>query len=848
MTAPAPGATGGTGQEMVQVALLLGGPSPERGISLNSARSVADHLEGDGVRIHPIIYFDTGKRPYGISRKMLYSNTPGDFDFKLSRIAKPLSDDELADTLRTADIAFPAMHGELGEDGELQALLEQIGVPYVGSAPDRCKVAYDKFLAHEALRSAGLQTVPSVLISADNPSGEGTDADRDRVARSPAVVLKPAAGGSSIGVQVIRGSLAERSAATAEASRRHGRVVVQPFMDGTELTTVVVQGPDGPVALPPVEVELRRASADGILSFRHKYLASDDTRYHCPPRQPGEVVSAIRATAEAAFEALGLRDFARIDCWLDRAGQVVISDINPISGMEQNSFLFIQAAEVGMTHADVLRLVLSRACERVGVRPPVDTWRSADARPGRKRIPVLFGGQTAERHVSVLSGTNVWLKLLRSQRFESQAHFLEDETTVWQLPYGTALRHSAEQIAEACRSAQAQSGKAREVVEAIAARLGLEPWQRTAGSSVPRRLSLDEFLEGVDFVFLALHGGSGEDGTLQRELDARGVAYNGSGPEASELCMDKYATGQVLAGYEAEGIRTAKKLRVDWSDPRLADETALWEEAQRVCGTSTLVVKPLADGCSAGVVPLRSADELGVYLEALRASASRIEPGRFGLLDREQIVELPLSPSALLFEELIEIDDVTIVDQPTDGASGSLQPAEPGVDEASPRATRSGSQDPDPEPARLRWGAERNTGWIEVTVGVLGTAGRMRALSPSLTIAKKGVLSVEEKFMGGTGVNITPPPTPPLGQVRPEAVTRTQELASRTANLLGIRGYARIDAFMHRDRGDIIVIEANSLPGLTASTVLYHQALEEPEPVYPRALLERIIDLSLTAA
>lgn len=830
--------TGGTGQDMLQVALLLGGPSPERGISLNSARSVADHLEGDGVCIDPIIYFDTQKRPYSISRKMLYSNTPGDFDFKLSRIAKPLSDDELADMLRTADIAFPAMHGELGEDGELQSLVEQIGVPYVGSAPGRCTVAYDKFLAHEALRSAGLQTVPSILVSPDSPSGEGSDADRDLVGQSPVVVVKPAAGGSSIGVQVIRGAADERSAAVAEAARRHGRAVVQPFMDGTELTTVVIDGPDGPVALPPVEVELRRASEDGILTFRHKYLASDDTRYHCPPRQPDQVVSAIRATAEAAFEALGLRDFARIDCWLDPAGRVVISDVNPISGMEQNSFLFIQAAEVGMTHADALRLVLSRACERVGIRAPVDSWRSADARPGRKRIPVLFGGQTAERHVSVLSGTNVWLKLLRSQRFESHAYFLEDETTVWRLPYGTALRHSAEQIAEACRASSARTaddGERRSsVAEEIATRLALEPWQRTAGSSLPRRLSLDEFLEGVDFVFLALHGGSGEDGTLQRELDARGVAYNGSGPEASQLCMDKYATGQVLAGQEPEGIRTARKMKIEMSDPRLRDEVTLWDEARKHCGTSTLVVKPLADGCSAGVVPLGSAAELGIYLHALSEGASRVERGHFGLLDREQVVELPMAPSALLFEELIETDDVTIVDQPSAERIG--------VETPDFRAT---PQDGEPEPARLRWGAERDTGWIEVTVAVLGTAGKMRALSPSLTIAKKGVLSVEEKFMGGTGVNITPPPPSPLGRVRPEAVVRVQRLVSHTANLLGIRGYARIDAFMNRDSGEIIVIEANSLPGLTASTVLYHQGLEEAEPLYPRALLEQIIDLGL---
>lgn len=99
--------------------------------------------------------------------------------------------------------------------------------------------------------------------------------------------------------------------------------------------------------------------------------------------------------------------------------------------------------------------------------------------------------------------------------------------------------------------------------------------------------------------------------------------------------------------------------------------------------------------------------------------------------------------------------------------------------------------------------------------------------------------------MGGTGVNITPPPVPPLGRVAPAAIARTRHLISRVANVLGIRGYARIDAFMNRVTGDIIVIEANSLPGLTPATVLYHQGLEENPPLYPRDLLETIIDLGL---
>lgn len=802
----------------LRVALLVGGPSPERGISLNSGRSVADHLEGDGVTIEPVVYFDRRRRAYRIDRKMLYSNTPDDFDFKLSQLTHPLDGEQLAHLLSTADVVFPAIHGAFGEDGELQRLLEHAGVPYVGSAPEACRVAYDKYLAHGALRAAGLATVPSLLYTADDPHGAGTDGDRGVVAGAGRVVLKPAAGGSSLGVGVHGAS--RLRAALAEAVGRYGRVVAQPYVEGTEFTTIVVEGPAGATALLPVEVELRRAGAGEIFSFRHKYLASDDTRYHCPPRQDDDVVAAIRTASEDAFRALQMRDFARIDCWLDAEGEVLVSDVNPISGMEQNSFLFIQAAELGMSHADVLRLVLARACARAGLEPPLAEWRSADAREGRVEVPVLFGGETAERHVSLLSGTNVWLKLRRSQRFAPVPYLVESDDALWDLPYALALRHSVEQIVEGCREAPATAARRDRLAGDVVSRLALEPWQRNAVPYLPRQLSLEEALSGADFAFLALHGGAGEDGTLQARLDELGVAYNGSGAEASRLCMDKHATGIRLAGHETEGIHTAPKRAVTMSEARAVDVAAMWAALTSTLGGPPVMVKPLADGCSMGVVPLASGHELSVYLGALSSGATRLDRGQFAALHDDQVVELPVAPEELLFEAFVETDDITLLD--------------PG-----PQSR---------EPVRLEWGVERDVGWIEVTVGVLGPEGGMRALSPSLTIARKGVLTLEEKFMGGTGVNITPPPSPPIGRVEPAAVARTRELVARVAELLGLRGYARIDAFMNRDSGEIVVIEANSLPGLTPSTVLYHQALNEVPPLYPRAFLETVIDLGLAAA
>jgi D-alanine-D-alanine ligase-like ATP-grasp enzyme len=133
------------------------------------------------------------------------------------------------------------------------------------------------------------------------------------------------------------------------------------------------------------------------------------------------------------------------------------------------------------------------------------------------------------------------------------------------------------------------------------------------------------------------------------------------------------------------------------------------------------------------------------------------------------------------------------------------------------------------------------SGWIEVTVGVLERAGILKALSPSITVAEGGALSVEEKFQGGMGVNITPPP---LDIFSARAVQQVRTRIEHVAQRLWIREYARIDAFVERRSGRVIVIEANTLPVLTPSTVLFHQGLVERPPLMPRELLELLLEQS----
>lgn len=801
----------------MKLALLFGGPSPERGISLNSARSLADHL-GGRFELVEFIYFDEAERAYALSQSMLYSNTPSDFDFKLALESQPLSAAELTTRLQACDLAFPAMHGEFGEDGQLQALLDSMNVPYVGTRSVAARQAYDKYSSHLRLFHAGIPTVPSASVSRSTARSELSAEWRRAAGSRQIAVAKPAAGGSSLGVSVIRSD-------TQLVEYLHGRIfdgphteraVLQPWIDGVEFTVVVLEGAHGPVALNPIEIERRKvAEPFEILTYRHKYLPNADTAYHCPPRFAPETTRAIRELGEATFTQLDLHDFARIDGWVTHDGSLLVSDVNVISGMEQNSFLFIQAAESGMTHTDVLSAIITSAARRAGLAlPSFDTAPETE----KLRVGVLFGGSTAERQVSVLSGTNVWMKLLASKRFLPIPALLDADGDVWELSYDSALRHTAEEIYDVCTTSQVEDDE--QAAPSVAERLGLGASFATLPRARPQRREFDDFAQSVDFVFIALHGGAGEDGTLQARLEALRVPYNGSGPDASQLCMDKYRTGVEITKLSRDDITTARRVKFSVpTAPRIAAVRALYGRASEECGSRTLIVKPVSDGCSAGVVPVADHGELFEYIDAVSRKRDRIMSSAFSMMADEQIIELPTGDvDELILEAFVESYAVRILGAATESS----------------------------ERPSLSWSGAPAGRWIEVTAGVFGPTGAMRSFFPSVTVAQSGVLSLEEKFMGGIGVNITPPPGPPLGKVSSHAVARARESFSFLANQLGLSGYARIDAFLDCEDGRILVIEINSLPGLTPSTVIYQQAIaDDVTPMFPTEFLERIVDFGV---
>lgn len=790
---------------MIKIAVICGGPSLERGISLNSARSILDHLSNDEIQISPL-YVDINKDFYLISSSKLYSNTPSDFDFKLGHIAKKLSQEELNAFLKSMDLVFPVIHGPFGEDGELQILLEQLGVPFVGLSSESCELVFKKHIAYNNLRRNNLPTIPTLTLhksESDQPLKIKDFFQSNNLKRA---VVKPSSGGSSIGVFTVFSADEAYQKCLYIFENLDSDLVIEPFFVGKEFTVVVFENfQSEAVALMPTDVEISYDNRE-IFDYRKKYLPNTSTIYHTYPRFEIETINDIRKEAERYFSLFKMKDFVRMDGWVTPDNKIYFTDFNPLCGLEQNSFLFKQSSMLGLTHKQTLHYLIKNACRKHGIHFPEQKGISLDK---KQNVFVLFGGSNAEREVSLMSGTNVWLKLLQSRSYSPTPFLYDIDGSIWKLPYKYTLKHTVEEIYSDCRNGALSETKLKPIIDNIVSRLGIQ----APSTERPKSYSLSGFIEEARnqkaFVFIAMHGGVGEDGTLQKQFELNGIPYNGSDPEASSLCMDKFETGERIKLANVEGLQSLPKHSLSYDDIINLSKQNLdeyWLNLRKDLAVDKFIIKPRQDGCSAGIIILQNWKELEVYCKLVEQNQKIVRP--FTFENQNNPIEMPSDHSGgYIIEPYIETDVIFI--------NGLELQHSPKKD------------------------------WIELTVGVIEKEGIHHSLNPSITVAEGAVLSLEEKFQGGTGVNLTPPPESILTK---EQTNKIKKLIEKTVKILGIENYARIDIFFNRVTENMIVIEANSLPGLTASTVIYHQGLAEEPPLPPRQFLENIITNKLEKA
>ena len=334
----------------MRVVVLMGGSSMERDVSLASGRGVAKAL---GIRGHEAIPIDpaAGRR---LALEGLEGHRIGE--------APPSPADErslvLADNpeLGRCDAVFVALHGGIGEDGTLQALLDLAHVPYTGSGMLASALAMDKSRAKALLRAAGVPSAREIFL--DGREGEVAVDGAARAAAVPPdmgllggypVVVKPNAQGSSVGVHLVRGA-ADLEEALQDASR-YGAVLIEEFIPGREITVAVLDGE----ALPVVEI----IPEAGFYDYLHKYTKGQ-TRYEVPADLPAEVAAEAARLGERAYAALGCAGVARVDFRLTPENRVVFLEVNTVPGMTETSLVPMAARARGIAYEELVeRLVAS---------------------------------------------------------------------------------------------------------------------------------------------------------------------------------------------------------------------------------------------------------------------------------------------------------------------------------------------------------------------------------------------------------------------------------------------------------------------------------------------------------
>jgi len=293
-----------------KVAVLFGGTSAEREVSLNSGSRVLAALLGQGVDAHA---FDPAEQPL--------------------------------DALKGYDRAFIALHGRHGEDGTIQGALEVMHIPYTGSGVLASALAMDKFRTKLMWQATGLPVPEYALLTADSDF-----ADVEEELGLP-LFVKPAREGSSIGVTKVKtpGAL---KAAYAEAARHDPLVIAEKGVMGGEYTVGIV----GDQVLPIIKIE----PATEWYDYEAKYNR-DDTQYLCPCGLPEAKEMQIRAQALEAFRMLGGRGWGRVDFLMDEDGNHYFLEVNTAPGMTDHSLVPMGARVAGMDYPALVRRVLELA-------------------------------------------------------------------------------------------------------------------------------------------------------------------------------------------------------------------------------------------------------------------------------------------------------------------------------------------------------------------------------------------------------------------------------------------------------------------------------------------------------
>ncbi len=300
-----------------RVAVVMGGTSAEREVSLNSGSRVLAGLQRAGVDAHRV---EVGQD-----------------------LIRPLLDGGF-------DRVFIVLHGRGGEDGVLQGALEALGIPYTGSGVLGCALAMDKLRCKQLWRGMGLPSAEfRVARSMDEALGAGTELGLP-------VMVKPVREGSSVGT-ARADDADDLASAYRDAARYDAEVLVETWLPGAEYTGGVLQGQ----ALPLIKLE----AAEGFYDYAAKYLR-DDTRYICPCGLDPAAERPLRELVLGAFDAVGAQGWGRVDLMLDADGKPRLLEVNTVPGMTDHSLVPMAARVAGVSFEELVWRILETSFDPRG--------------------------------------------------------------------------------------------------------------------------------------------------------------------------------------------------------------------------------------------------------------------------------------------------------------------------------------------------------------------------------------------------------------------------------------------------------------------------------------------------
>lgn len=342
----------------MKIAVLAGGYSPERDVSLTSGALISQALIRKGHRVAYVDVYFGAPCPDGDLDSLFSADAPEcpsiserEPDLVSLKAAKGdkfcLIGENVLDICRAADVVFLALHGGMGEDGRLQATLENYGIrAYTGSDFIGSALAMDKDLSKKILASEGIRVPVGTVYSAENISAEKILADVGLPC-----VIKPASCGSSVGVSIVHSETELQSAIDA-ASAFEGKIVVEKKIEGREFSVGVL----GSLALPAIEI----ITDEGFYDYKNKY--SGKTKEVCPASLTESQANEAARMACDVFKALRLSGYARVDMMLDRRdGLFYCLEANTLPGMTPNSLLPQEARAVGISYDNLCEMIVESA-------------------------------------------------------------------------------------------------------------------------------------------------------------------------------------------------------------------------------------------------------------------------------------------------------------------------------------------------------------------------------------------------------------------------------------------------------------------------------------------------------